>query len=823
MDAPIAFFDTKFFEGFNGVEEELTRIPYGRIDSVLTVMQQQWPTDAHMALYRLPGEEICPRLNKPCLRWFQTQYSVGQPELTTIAIDVDMPGHGEVYNWTNRGEWPTAMNQWFTQVNGAMQSIPELATAGTYLTHGGMRFVWPLAEHRRIGVSLADSYLRQFVGYMQASGLPADGTCVQWNRLFRLPFVVRDGQMQLLPADFTAMRPLDWSPPEALVDEGPSAMGTVLREDRPDTAVAPPTRGEMTRLTDKPFYTALSTGMPLAQPGTGVMHDTMMKTAAVIVALYDTNDPILPYRLLLASARAANYPDDELWAQCVWCCRVHDGSKQLEQQHFGDVRHDAAMAMGCSASVVRQHLVLATRSQSVFYVYNEYKKGWDAPIGSTMLLANKLSTGCPTLFQLPANTPANVVLEQHATIVDHVVVSYIRTKVEYDPMINALYEPCAPMDPRLRPEFSADIDGWLRLLFAQKLDSCLDWLATLTRLDRPTCALYIKAAPDVGKGLLATVLARIWSSAPSKYEELIRNFQDGLLQCPLVYADETVPEDPFNKNDSSVFRRIIGTGRQKVFIKHRAPAELEGFPRILITANNSDALNMRDALEPADLAAIKQRIGYVETDNSPGVYLKELAHSRGQQVQDMVEPWITQGKIANHVLWLRDNRKVAHGDRFLVEGWDSALTSRMAIKFGVAPLLGRFIVKVIRDKMRSVRGVVYGDGQILVNVDHVRDAWPHVMGRTSRVPGDQTLMKALKVLSEGDRVSRRGGEGESVRYFWRVDHRLIEQIAEEFHLTDRETIAYAVACPLDNDTEQKLLKHSVNNITDITSILAKQP
>lgn len=817
MDARVSVFATKFYAGFDGDEQQLSQIRYGELRGLTDILTQQWPTDAHMGLYELPGEPNCPRLNKTCLRWFQTQYSVAQPRLSAIAVDIDMPGHGEVYNWQNMAEWPTEMNTWYARTQAAMGRIEEVMTAGMYLTRGGMRLVWPLAEHRKIGVNLADSYLRQFVEYLQRHGLGADSSCTQWNRLFRLPFVVRDGQRQQLQADFSRMAPLDWMPPDPLTDEGPGAMGEALREQFPELDVQPAGRGEMGRVQDKPFFMAMAAGQPIAPPGTGVMHDTMMRAIASIVSAYDTNDPLLPFRFLLASCRAAEYPEQEMWQQCVWACRVHDGSKKIEEKHYGDALREAAQAMGCADGVVRQHLILAARERTSYYVYNEEKQTWDRPIGSGTLLANKLALGCPTLFRMPNNVPIPIILENHATVVDHVVVSYIRDKVEYDPFTGAVFEPVAPMDPRLRPEFNPFIDQWLRLLFANRVEKCLDWLATLTRLDRPTCALYIKAAPDVGKGLLATGLARIWGSAPSKYEELIRNFQDGLTQCPLIYADESVPEDPFAKNDSSVFRRVIGTGRQKIFIKHRPPAELEGFPRLLITANNPDALNMRDALEPDDVEAIKQRIGYVEAADEAGQYLKELAHAHRMPVQDFVEPWISSHKIANHVLWLRDNRHVQIGDRFLVEGWESELTNRMAIKFGIAPLLGKFIVKVIRDRMRAVRAVKYGDGEILVNVDYVLDAWKHVMGSSSKPPYEQTIMKALKVLSDGDRVKMRANENEANRYYWRVNPERVAQIAEEFHLTDRETIEYAVNTPTEIEP-QPLEPAFADHAWNVTSI-----
>jgi hypothetical protein len=140
------------------------------------------------------------------------------------------------------------------------------------------------------------------------------------------------------------------------------------------------------------------------------------------------------------------------------------------------------------------------------------------------------------------------------------------------------------------------------------------------------------------------------------------------------------------------------------------------------------------------------------------------------------------------VLWLKENRKFAYGDRFLVQGWPSALTNNLVLTLGSAPLLGKFLVRVIRDKLKHVRGVQWGDSEVWVNLDYIRAEWQSVMGRSSKVPGDKTLMKALKALGDGERKRMRISKDENPRYWWNVPVDKISAIAEEYKLTDAEAI-----------------------------------
>ena len=108
MEARVTVFDNAFYEGFSGEEEELYALQYGAIAPLKDVLRHRWATDAHMALYSIPGETELPRLNKPRLRWFQARSQTFIPELTTMAIDVDIPGHGDPFSWHNLDKWPAS-------------------------------------------------------------------------------------------------------------------------------------------------------------------------------------------------------------------------------------------------------------------------------------------------------------------------------------------------------------------------------------------------------------------------------------------------------------------------------------------------------------------------------------------------------------------------------------------------------------------------------------------------------------------------------------------------------------------------------------------
>lgn len=805
MTAKILVFENKFARGWNGDDDALKRgVPdYGKTMTLREALTKQYETDAHFVQYYCPGNDNAPRINKPAIGWFELNQPGEKPELQVVGIDLDFPDHGESgFSWHNTDSWPDFMAKWYEKVVEARRTIPELAHAGVYCTRGGMRFIWPLAETRQVGVDLGESYITQFVDYLQTNGLDCD-RLTDWTRMFRLPFVVRDGVAQKFPANFDNMRPLDWAAPEPLASNGPSAIGEAAREDMPDPhTLSKPRLSDLTPFKGQDYYDTLRNANPLSSAG--ARHVEVLKIAGSIVSIKNTNDPLVPFQLMLPSIQKTiemspdrRPPLSEVWDVCLWVCRVHDGTKQMQQQEQQTLLDRCADAMHCERHEVRQRLILTTKEGTNYYVFNERTLDYESPTGNQQMLLALLQNNCPRLSGVSLDgvkTGVPDLLKDYSTAVDKVVLSYSKQRTEFDAKNNTVYEAIARIDKTLVPVYDAEIDGWLRALFNDRAEECLDWLATFLDFDRATCALYVHGPPSIGKGMLASGIARLWNTVPTPYKELSGDFQGSLKDCPLIVADEKVPEDPFRENDSSVFRQIIGNGRIKVNAKYKAKANLEGFPRVLITANNADALRIREALEKTDIAAIQRRIGYVKTTEAPREYIEQLAHSRGMAAQEYTQAWVKGGGIAQHILWLHKNREVKPGDRFMVEGWPSKLTEDMSIKFGSAPLIGKFIGRVILNKMR-IRAVIYGDGEIWANTDYMRDSWNQVMGKTSNVPGDNALMTALKVLSDGNSERRRAASGDNPRYYWQIEPERIARIAEEFHLTDPETILTTVQMP----------------------------
>ena len=56
---------------------------------------------------------------------------------------------------------------------------------------------------------------------------------------------------------------------------------------------------------------------------------------------------------------------------------------------------------------------------------------------------------------------------------------------------------CAP-PVKVEPRKNDDVEYWLDMLGGEHKEKLKDWLATVRRTDRPTCALYLEGPPGTG-------------------------------------------------------------------------------------------------------------------------------------------------------------------------------------------------------------------------------------------------------------------------------------------------------------------------------------
>jgi hypothetical protein len=236
--------------------------------------------------------------------------------------------------------------------------------------------------------------------------------------------------------------------------------------------------------------------------------------------------------------------------------------------------------------------------------------------------------------------------------------------------------------------YHEDVQGWLELLGGDDVDGLLDWLSCVTyTVDQPICALYIQGAPGIGKSLLGKGIASLWGAPPIEYNKTMNSdFNAELTTCPLLFADEGVKVDRNNQAYAALqFRNIVNDTVHYVNEKFKSPVPLRGALRVLICANDENGLPFKESLGADGIEAIVQRVMYIHADPKAAAYLRVHGGRSG-----MGERWAPSnndpGAIAEHLMWLRNNRKVeqAEGARFLVVGkptqWHREFGARQGIK-----------------------------------------------------------------------------------------------------------------------------------------------
>jgi hypothetical protein len=294
---------------------------------------------------------------------------------------------------------------------------------------------------------------------------------------------------------------------------------------------------------------------------------------------------------------------------------------------------------------------------------------------------------------------------------------------------------------------------WLSLLTGPQYDTVLDWLATMPQLDRPTSALMLIGDNSMGKSMIATGSARYFGSSVCDYDDVFKGrFNDAFLRSPVVFLDEGTQQE----SRSAGFRKLANTVHT-VEAKNRPSVDLEGCPRLIVCANNLDPLKLsREDLSAADEVAIGERILMIRCNPAAGEWLKE--HGQFRATHD----WVTRGddepgKIPETIEWLRQNRDVKPGGRFLVRG-DSAEWAAMAgTRTGHPSTILDAIATWLNDTYLQAELRRNGAEPFMIHPEHpdailvsnirLRAAWDVLL--RDRPPTHIQVSKALERLSGG--------------------------------------------------------------------------
>jgi hypothetical protein len=358
----------------------------------------------------------------------------------------------------------------------------------------------------------------------------------------------------------------------------------------------------------------------------------------------------------------------------------------------------------------------------------------------------------------------------------------------FDAPTRTLIEATCPLR-ELEPRHDPLIEKWLTLLGGESADLLFDWLASITRLTEPLAAIYLNGVPGAGKTLLATGLSRLWTrDGPTSLADIIGGgFNESLASCPLVLADEVLPESFHRSNSTGELRELIQARSHSLRRKHVKTSRLRGCLRLMICANNTHLLETREDLNATDIEAITERFLYLHAEEKPKRFLRDL---KPEQIRAFVE----KDRIARFALYLAETRKVVQTGRFLVTGRDSALQRTLTTTRGRASAICHWCVDYLLDPGKidtmGTLGVRIQNGRLLVTAHTLATYW-EMYATNIKPPTAGRISRSLAGLCDS-KVLRPGTNGRKTHY-WPVKTVNLKTWAEELGYCTAEQIDAALA------------------------------
>lgn len=393
----------------------------------------------------------------------------------------------------------------------------------------------------------------------------------------------------------------------------------------------------------------------------------------------------------------------------------------------------------------------------------------------------------------PLKRNVDDLLSEYSTVARKVVASMEIPHSYFDPKTQTYFERVCERR-ELTPTYHGDVDQWLTLLGGVDSERLKDWVATSVRLDRPTPGIYLHAPAACGKTMFAVGLARVWSQAPTEMDSVVSSFNSMMANNPIIFADESLPKGL----TSSFIRRFIAQETHSLRRKNAHEAQLSGFFRVIIAANNPNLFKFEhEEFEHEDVSAIAARILYIQCDPKAADYLRSIGGIAATNA------WVSGDKIAQHALWLAQTRNVEVGSRFLIENTSPKLHRNIAAN-GI--LRGQVIEHICRSLLRkdwgpgskpNDRGIQFGGGHVYVNTSFLAESWTETLSQQN-VPSLKAIGMALKPLAianeKGQFEKRLSIKNRRVD-FYHIDPEHITDAAKSMQLASVEDFKALIDAP----------------------------
>jgi hypothetical protein len=325
----------------------------------------------------------------------------------------------------------------------------------------------------------------------------------------------------------------------------------------------------------------------------------------------------------------------------------------------------------------------------------------------------------------------------------------------------------AGMRHDIEPKYDAQVDEWLHTLGGAMAPNLQDWLAAYPRIDQKIAGLYLQGPPDVGKGMLGLALANMtMSGIAAPFAQVIDQFQDTMIKTPFVWADEeSTSTHRSGRSVMNMYKKLVTGELGTLNAKGKSMTEIEGYWRVLMTANSNKLLQGDEDTNDQDLKALIQRTLHIKIDGEgPRRFLDKIGGSEGTR------GW-PERNIPQHIMWLRHNRQIIPGGRLLVEGVRGDFHEDMKQTTGGADMVTRALGKILQEPARFPKVVKIipaetgAPSRVLVNSSELHPVIEQMFpGRSSKPPTQKQVQTCLKRMairdkSENFRISNAGRTG----------------------------------------------------------------
>lgn len=423
-----------------------------------------------------------------------------------------------------------------------------------------------------------------------------------------------------------------------------------------------------------------------------------------------------------------------------------------------------ARQQGCSVDELRKRLIVTKGPSFFFFNQGGYTDGYEHNVNvlasQYLAAAEPLGVDCFKPAKKEGDPPVpksmDELMHDYGVVADEIQIDLAATRSGYvhSSVRKTLALATTPL--RVVPEYSEEVDRYLRIIGRRDL---VDWLSWVPNLSSPLRLLYLWGPKDAGKTMFPSAVSRLWStSGPAAGSELFGNFNESVVRCPLVFMDEKLPDAFRGDNGTNAFRDEIQLRVRPLTGKFKATKQLVGCLRFVLSANSPDLMRSSATHTKDDAAAVAERLLLVHLPPAAVQYLAWIGHER------LADAWVGRDLFAKHVMWLREHHEVARVGRFGPVPQEDTAESRQAalmLRFaGDTTRVLDFLYQSFQQGQTDVLDVCrtpMGERHIVVDPDELTNSWGLTRG-ADRVPRD--LSKALDAISVGraDAIDVKGTE-----------------------------------------------------------------